>query len=194
MTNIDEIFAKLVKQGQYPRIYSDSYITLEFMGHRLDREVERNFIEGQKKGLKDQDITRYIEDNIKISNVLKSTMADYDGGYVMCGLTGSGEMFSMRDPWGIRPAFWYKNDEFIVLASERPVLQTTFDLECDEINELEPGCALIVKKMVKALLSAFLNRRVMPNVHLSVYISVAVQTETYTRNVKTWRAADDIHT
>lgn len=146
MTNIEEIFDKLVKQGQYPRIYSDSYITLEFMGHRLDREVERNFIEGQKKGLKDQDITRYIEDNIKISNVLKSTMADYDGGYVMCGLTGSGEMFSMRDPWGIRPAFWYKNDEFIVLASERPVLQTTFELECDDINELEPGCALIVKK------------------------------------------------
>lgn len=159
MTNIDEIFAKLVKQGQYPRIYSDSYITLEFMGHRLDREVERNFIEGQKNGLKDQDITRYIEDNIKISNVLKSTMADYDGGYVMCGLTGSGEMFSMRDPWGIRPAFWYKNDEFIVLASERPVLQTTFDLECDEINELEPGCALIVKKNGESSIERILEQK-----------------------------------
>lgn len=146
MTNIDEIFDKLVRQGQYPRIYSDSYITLEFMGHRLDREVERNFVEGRGKGLKDQDITCYIEDNIKISNVLKSTMSDFDGGYVMCGLTGSGEMFSMRDPWGIRPAFWYKNDEIIVLASERPVLQTTFGLECDDINELEPGHALIVNK------------------------------------------------
>lgn len=146
MTNIDEIFEKLVKQGQYPRIYSDSYITLELMGHRLDREVERNFVEGRNLGLKDQDVTHYIEDNIKISNVLKSTMADFDGGYVMCGITGSGEMFSMRDPWGIRPAFWYKNDEIIVLASERPVLQTTFDLECDDINELEPGCALIVRK------------------------------------------------
>lgn len=159
MTNIEEIFDKLVKQGQYPRIYSDSYITLEFMGHRLDREVERNFIEGQKKGLKDQDITRYIEDNIKISNVLKSTMADYDGGYVMCGLTGSGEMFSMRDPWGIRPAFWYKNDEFIVLASERPVLQTTFELECDDINELEPGCALIVKKNGESSIERILESR-----------------------------------
>ncbi|WP_418878601.1 amidophosphoribosyltransferase [Xylanibacter rarus] len=159
MTNIEEIFDKLVKQGQYPRIYSDSYITLEFMGHRLDREVERNFIEGQKKGLKDQDITRYIEDNIKISNVLKSTMADYDGGYVMCGLTGSGEMFSMRDPWGIRPAFWYKNDEFIVLASERPVLQTTFELECDDINELEPGCALIVKKNGESSIERILEPR-----------------------------------
>lgn len=159
MTNIEEIFDKLVKQGQYPRIYSDSYITLEFMGHRLDREVERNFIEGQKKGLKNQDITRYIEDNIKISNVLKSTMADYDGGYVMCGLTGSGEMFSMRDPWGIRPAFWYKNDEFIVLASERPVLQTTFELECDDINELEPGCALIVKKNGESSIERILEPR-----------------------------------
>lgn len=159
MTNIEEIFDKLVKQGQYPRIYSDSYITLEFMGHRLDREVERNFIEGQKKGLKDQDITRYIEDNIKISNVLKSTMADYDGGYVMCGLTGSGEMFSMRDPWGIRPAFWYKSDEFIVLASERPVLQTTFELECDDINELEPGCALIVKKNGESSIERILEPR-----------------------------------
>lgn len=159
MTNIEEIFDKLVKQGQYPRIYSDSYITLELMGHRLDREVERNFIEGQKKGLKDQDITRYIEDNIKISNVLKSTMADYDGGYVMCGLTGSGEMFSMRDPWGIRPAFWYKNDEFIVLASERPVLQTTFELECDDINELEPGCALIVKKNGESSIERILEPR-----------------------------------
>ncbi len=159
MTNIEEIFDKLVKQGQYPRIYSDSYITLEFMGHRLDREVERNFIEGQKKGLKDQDITRYIEDNIKISNVLKSTMADYDGGYVMCGLTGSGEMFSMRDPWGIRPAFWYKNDVFIVLASERPVLQTTFELECDDINELEPGCALIVKKNGESSIERILEPR-----------------------------------
>lgn len=159
MTNIEEIFDKLVKQGQYPRIYSDSYITLEFMGHRLDREVERNFMEGQKKGLKDQDITRYIEDNIKISNVLKSTMTDYDGGYVMCGLTGSGEMFSMRDPWGIRPAFWYKNDEFIVLASERPVLQTTFELECDDINELEPGCALIVKKNGESSIERILEPR-----------------------------------
>ncbi len=146
MTNIDEVFEKLVSQGQYPRIYSDSYITLELMGHRLDREVERNFVEGKKNGLSGQDITRYIEDHINIANVLKTTMAGFDGGYVMCGITGSGEMFSMRDPWGIRPAFWYRNDEIVVLASERPVLQTTFDLECDDINELEPGCALIVKK------------------------------------------------
>ena len=146
MTNIDEIFQKITDQGQSPRIYSDSYITLELMGHRLDREVERNFAEAKEKGFENREITRYIEDHIKMSNVLKTTMTDFDGGYVMCGLTGSGEMFAVRDPWGIRPAFYYKNDEIIVLASERPVLQTTFDLECEDISELPAGHALIVNK------------------------------------------------
>lgn len=146
MTNINEIFDKITSMGQCPRIYSDSYITLEYMGHRLDREVERNFKEAEEMGLTGTDITDYIDNHVKMSNVLKSTMTDFDGGYVMCGLTGSGEMFSMRDPWGIRPAFYYKNDEIIVLASERPVLQTTFDLEKEEIEELKPGNALIVKR------------------------------------------------
>ncbi len=146
MTNIDEIFDKLVDMGQSPRIYSDSYITLEWMGHRLDREVERNFVAAQKLGLHGRDITNYIDNHVNMGNVLKTTMPDFDGGYVMCGITGSGEMFTMRDPWGIRPAFWYKNDEIIVVASERPVLQTTFELDSEEINELQPGYALIVNK------------------------------------------------
>ena len=146
MTNVDEIFDQLTEQGQCPRIYSDTYILLELMGHRLDREVERNFVDAKSKGLEKTAITSYIEDHVDMSNVLKTTMKDFDGGYVVCGLTGSGEMFAMRDPWGIRPAFYYKNDEIIVLASERPVLQTTFDLECDEILELEPGTSLMVNK------------------------------------------------
>ncbi len=146
MTNIEDVFEKLTKQGQCPRKYSDSYIMLEFMGHRLDREVERNFVAAKEAGLENQDITEYIEDHVLVSNVLKTTMPYLDGGYVMCGITGSGEMFSMRDPWGIRPAFWYRNDEIVVLASERPVLQTTFDLECEDIHELTPGHALIVNK------------------------------------------------
>ncbi len=159
MTNIDEIFDSLVKQGQSPRIYSDSYITLELMGHRLDREVERNFVDGQSQGLKNREITKYIEDHIKMGNVLKSTMSNFDGGYVMCGITGSGEMFAMRDPWGIRPAFWYKNDEVVVVASERPVMQTTFALECDDINELEPGCALIVNKNCETSVERILDQK-----------------------------------
>lgn len=159
MTNIDEIFSKLTMQGQSPRIYSDSYIMLELMGHRLDREVERNFVDAKAKGLENQDITRYIEDNVEMGNVLKTTMTDFDGGYVVCGITGSGETFSMRDPWGIRPAFYYKNDEFVVLASERPVLQTTFDLRCDDIKELAPGQALIVKRNGTCTLEQIIERR-----------------------------------
>ena len=146
MTNIDEMFEKIVRQGQSPRIYSDSYITLELMGHRLDREVERCFVEAKGKGLEDTDITRYIEDHVQMANVLRTTMADYDGGYVMCGMTGSGEMFAMRDPWGIRPAFWYRDDEVIAVASERAVLQTTFDLQVEDVQELPAGQALIIHK------------------------------------------------
>ena len=146
MTNIDEVFQFLTQQGQSPRIYGDSYITLELMGHRLDREVERLYALAKEQGLKDTAITDYIDNHVEMANVLKSTMSHYDGGYVMCGLTGSGEMFAVRDPWGIRPAFYYRDEEMIALASERPVLQTTFDLQTEDICELQPGEALIVHK------------------------------------------------
>lgn len=159
MTNVDEIFHKLIRQGQCPRINSDSYLMLEFMGHRLDREVERNYMMAKSLGLENMDITRYIEDHVQMGNVLKTTMRDFDGGYVVCGITGSGEMFSMRDPWGIRPAFYYKNDEVVVVASERPVLQTTFDLECDDIRELQPGQALLVKRNGECAIERILEQR-----------------------------------
>ena len=146
MTNIDEVFQFLTAQGQSPRIFGDSYITLELMGHRLDREVERLYVEAKNNGLEGTDITNYIDNNVEMANVLKTTMIHYDGGYVMCGLTGSGEMFAVRDPWGIRPAFYYRDDEMVALASERPVLQTTFDLSANDICELKPGEALIVRK------------------------------------------------
>jgi amidophosphoribosyltransferase len=146
MTNIDEIFDKIVRQGQSQRIYSDSYISLEWMGHRLDREVERCFIEAKEQGLENTDITCYIEEHVQMKNVLQTTMADYDGGYVMCGMTGSGEMFAVRDPWAIRPAFYYQDEEVIALASERSVLQTTFDLVCERVHELPAGQALIIHK------------------------------------------------
>ena len=144
MTNIDEVFHFLTDQGQSPRIYGDSYITLELMGHRLDREVERLYQEATAKGLTGTDITHYIDEHVEMANVLRSTMEHYDGGYVMCGLTGSGEMFSVRDPWGIRPAFYYRDDELIAIASERPVLQTTFDIQAEDVHELKPGQAIIV--------------------------------------------------
>ena len=146
MTNIDEVFDFLTAQGQSPRIYGDSYITLELMGHRLDREVERLFVEAKEQGLEGTCITDYIDNHVEMANVLRTTMLHFDGGYVMCGLTGSGEMFAVRDPWGIRPAFWYQDDEIVALASERPVIQTTFDLQADDIRELKSGEALIVRK------------------------------------------------
>ena len=158
MTNIDEVFQFLTAQGQSPRIYGDSYITLELMGHRLDREVERLYEEAKAKGLEGLDITRYIDDHVEMANVLRKTMEHYDGGYVMCGLTGSGEMFSVRDPWGIRPAFYYRDDEIVALASERPVLQTTFNLATDDICELKPGEALIVRRNGESRLEQILGQ------------------------------------
>ena len=162
MTNIDEVFSFLTAQGQSPRIYGDSYITLELMGHRLDREVERLFVEAKEQGLQGTDITNYIDDHVDMANVLKTTMPHFDGGYVMCGLTGSGEMFAVRDPWGIRPAFWYQDDEVVVLASERPVIQTTFDLQAEDIQELQPGQSIIVRKSGARVLE-----QILPAQHLS---------------------------
>ena len=162
MTNIEEVFQFLVSQGQSPRIYGDSYITLELMGHRLDREVERLFKEAKEKGLEGLDVTQYIDDHVDMANVLKTTMQHYDGGYVMCGLTGSGEMFTVRDPWGIRPTFYYRDDEMVAVASERPVLQTTFNLHTDDIQELKPGQALIVRRNGKSHLE-----QIMPAQQLS---------------------------
>ena len=156
MTNIDEVFSFLTAQGQSPRIYGDSYITLELMGHRLDREVERLFVEAKEKGLQGTAITDYIDNHVEMKNVLQTTMPHFDGGYVMCGLTGSGEMFAVRDPNGIRPAFWYQDDEIVVLASERPVIQTTFDLQADDIQELQPGQSLIVRKNGESALEQIL--------------------------------------
>ena len=162
MTNIDEVFSFLTAQGQSPRIYGDSYITLELMGHRLDREVERLYVQAKEQGLQGTDITNYIDDHVDMANVLKTTMPHFDGGYVMCGLTGSGEMFAVRDPWGIRPAFWYQDDEVVVLASERPVIQTTFDLQAEDIQELQPGQSLIVRKSGARVLE-----QILPAQHLS---------------------------
>lgn len=146
MTNVMEIFNEIAVKGQHPRMVSDTYILLEQLGHRLDRESERCFVEAKKLGLENMDITRYIEDNINLCNVLKKAAPVWDGGYVLCGVTGSGEMFTMRDPWGIRPAFYYKDDELMVVASERPVIQTALDVEADMVHELQPGQGIFMNK------------------------------------------------
>lgn len=146
MTNVMEIFNEIAVKGQHPRMVSDTYILLEQLGHRLDRESERCFEEAKALGLENSDITHYIEDHINLCNVLQQSAPVWDGGYVLCGVTGSGEMFSMRDPWGIRPAFYYKNDEVLVVASERPVIQTALDVEVDDVHELLPGQGIFMSK------------------------------------------------
>lgn len=146
LTNVDEIFAEITGQGQHPRQYADTYIMLEQIGHRLDREADKMYDRLKASGLDGIELTRAIEDHIDMANVLRRTSPMWDGGYVICGVTGSGEMFSIRDPWGLRPAFWYVDDEVVVVASERPVIQTTFNLSADAIHELQPGQALLINK------------------------------------------------
>lgn len=146
LTNVDDVFDHITSIGQHPRAYADAYIILEQMGHRLDREVERLFRICQEEGLTGLDITHSIEDRINLANVLKDCAPLWDGGYVMAGITGSGESFCMRDPWGIRPAFYYIDDEVMVMASERPVIQTTMNVSADDVRELKRGEALIATK------------------------------------------------
>ncbi len=146
MTNSDEVFAHLKSLGQHPRINSDTYVLLEQLGHRLDRESERVYAEAKSEGLTGMAVTQYIEQHINVANILSDCSPLWDGGYVMCGMTGSGECFSMRDPWGIRSAFYFCNDEMMVLASERPVLQTAFNVPIEEVHELLPGQAIFVSK------------------------------------------------
>lgn len=146
LTNVDEIFSGITAAGQHPRKYADTYIMLEQVGHRLDREVERLYQNSKEEGLEGMDITHYIEEHIDLTNVLKTSSPSWDGGYVICGMTGSGESFAVRDPWGIRPGFWYMDDEIMVLASERPVIQTAFNVSAADIHELQPGQAIMLNK------------------------------------------------
>lgn len=145
LTNVDAIFKAITDNGQHPRITSDTHIMLDQIGHALDREVERLYRIGKSEhNLDGMDITHFIEERIDIANVLKRCAPLWDGGYVMCGETGSGEVFAFRDAHGIRPAFYYADDEIVVVASERAVIQTVMSLTFDEVNELNAGEALIV--------------------------------------------------
>lgn len=146
LTNVDEVFAKITSEGQHPRRYADTYIILEQLGHRLDREVEHLYEKYVAEGMTGIDVTRAIENSVDMSHVLQQASKDWDGGYVMCGITGSGESFAVRDPWGIRSAFWYMDDEVMVLASERPVIQTVLNVAADQVTELQPGQAILVNR------------------------------------------------
>ena len=153
LTNIDEVFTKITSEGQHPRKYADTYIILEQMGHRLDREVERLYKECHNEGWQGLELTSQIEERINIENVLQTSSSQWDGGYVICGITGSGDSFAVRDPWGIRTAFYYMDDEVMVLASERPVIQTALNVPIETIHELQPGEAIILDRSGKMRLT-----------------------------------------
>lgn len=148
MTNVDEIFDSIVAKGQHPRIYSDTVILLEQLGFALDKENHRLY-RLHRDQLEEPALSKAIEDEMQITNVLQTAAGQWDGGFVICGATGSGDMFALRDSLGIRPAFYYYDDEIAVVASERPVIQTVLNVRYKDVKELEPGSAIIVPKSGK---------------------------------------------
>jgi amidophosphoribosyltransferase len=145
LTNVDELFRELVELGQYPKEKSDTVTVLEKIGHFLDDEVQRLFTWFKADGINNQDINQLIFQNLDVQRLLRRATKKFDGGYVLGGIIGHGDAFLMRDPNGIRPAFWYQNDEIIVGASERPAIQSVFNSPYSSINELKPGHVLIIK-------------------------------------------------
>ena len=145
MTNVDEVFQSIVDKGQHPRIYSDTIVLLEQLGYALDKENHRLYRRFRDR-LEDPALGIAIEDTLDIAAVLKNASPEWDGGFVICGAIGSGDMFALRDRNGIRPAFYYVDDEIVVVASERPVIQTVFNVPRASVSELTPGSAVIVSK------------------------------------------------
>ncbi|GHV58066.1 amidophosphoribosyltransferase [Bacteroidia bacterium] len=146
MTNVDEIFQALVHEGQHPRLYSDTFMILEMMGDLLDSEVHRWKELYQQKTTDGQLINQMIAENVDLAKILKRSSNLWDGGFVICGVTGTTDMFAFRDPQGIRPAFYYCDDEIAVVASERPVIQTVMNVKIEDVHELQPGQAFIVRQ------------------------------------------------
>jgi len=146
MTNTDELFDKLVGLGQHPKEKADTVTLLERIGHFLDVENQRLFDQFKEEGLENEAISERIASDLDVQTILRHAANSLDGGYVMCGLVGHGDAFVMRDPNGIRPCFWYEDDEVVVVTSERPVIQTAFNVETSAVQELAPGHALIIKR------------------------------------------------
>lgn len=146
MTNVDEIFNHLVELGQHPKSYTDTETVLENIGHFLDEENQYLFRKFKNERYTNKEISELIEKNLDIAKILEQSSKRWDGGYVISGIIGHGDAFVARDPWGIRPAFYYKNDDVVVVASERPVIQTAFKVRWNEVMEIQPGYALIIKK------------------------------------------------
>ena len=159
MTNVDEMFGQLLKEGQHPRDYADTFVMLESIGHYLDREVQYQYDRIDKNNRNGQEVSHIIEEKLDIPFLLKRASKNWDGGYALCGLVGCGDAFALRDPWGIRTAFYYHDEEVAVVASERPVIQTAFNLKKDDVHELQPGEAIVVKRNGKISLNQVLEKK-----------------------------------
>lgn len=146
LTNVDELFEVLIRIGQHPKEKSDTVTVMEKIGHFLDVENDELYKNYKSQGLENKEIYARIANELDIVKILKKASSDWDGGYAMAGLLGHGDAFVLRDPSGIRPAFWFENDEICVVTSERPVIQTAFNVKAEQIHELKPGHALIIKK------------------------------------------------
>lgn len=146
LTNVDEIYKALVDLGQHPKDYTDTVTILENVGHFLDEENQLLFRQFKNEGFTNREISYFIERDLDVRKILERSSRRWDGGYVIAGMMGHGDAFVTRDPWGIRPASYYYNDEVVVVASERPVIQTAMNVRVNEVKELEPGHALIIKK------------------------------------------------
>ena len=146
MTNTTELFQNLIDLGMHPKEKADTITILENIGHFLDQGVAKLYKKAKKKGLSKMEASAHIIENLNIEKILKKSAKNWDGGYAMAGLLGHGDAFVLRDPAGIRPAYYYKDDEVVVVASERPVIQTVFNVAFDDVKEIDPGNALILKK------------------------------------------------
>ncbi len=146
LTNVDELFSHLLELGQHPIEKADTVTVMEKIGHFLDKENERLFRKYKDKGVDNAEISNIIHEELNVASILKESSKKWDGGYVMCGLIGHGDAFVLRDPNGIRPVYYYADGEVIVVASERPVIQTVFNAPADQVQEVTPGHALIIKK------------------------------------------------
>ncbi|WP_103865779.1 amidophosphoribosyltransferase [Aquimarina sp. I32.4] len=157
MTNNDVLFNNLVRLGQHPKDKVDTVTVMEKIGHFLDSEVAKLYKKLKKEGFNKNEASPQIAERLNVAKILKKSSRDWDGGYAMAGMLGHGDAFVLRDPAGIRPAYYYKDDEVVVVASERPVIQTVFNVDFDDVSELDPGKAIIVKKDGKTSISKIID-------------------------------------
>lgn len=186
LTNVDELFDALVAIGQHPKEMSDTVTVLERIGHFLDEENERIYAEHKQLGYDKSQISQHIREKMDIARVLERSAKKWDGGYVMAGLLGHGAAFVLRDPSGIRPAFYYENDEVVVVASERPVIQTAFNVKVEDVLELTPGSALIVQSNGSVEEKAILTQNALKKCVFERIYFQEDRTRISIRNVKCW--------